>query len=356
MEEVKHSKCSGCRCWREDNDFLNDKGRKLKTCNVCRDKYKCDECDSKFGTNSNLQKHILTVHRKEQNYSCSECEYKTGQNGSLQKHIKTVHKKEQNYSCEECDKKFGTNGHLQSHIKTVHLKEQNYSCKECDSKFGTNGNLQIHIRTVHLQEQNYSCEECDSKFGENSNLQKHILTVHRKEQNYSCSECEYKTGQNGSLQKHIKTVHLKEKNYYCDECDSKFGTNSNLQSHIKICTGEMNCSSGEYAVMKVLDDMKIEYQYNSTYKVKSKGLLRWDFHIEYGDKHLFIEYNGKQHYEPVEYFGGEEQFKKQQEHDKIKDDFCKENDHPLLWISYKDYGRINELVADFIIENTNWND
>jgi hypothetical protein len=34
----------------------------------------------------------------------------------------------------------------------------------------------------------------------------------------------------------------------------------------------------------------------------------------------------------------------------------KENNHPLLWISYKDYGRINELVADFIIQNTNWND
>ena len=83
--------------------------------------------------------------------------------------------------------------------------------------------------------------------------------------------------------------------------------------------------------------------------------------IEYDDKHLFIEYNGQQHYKPV-CFGGipqekaEEQFKKQQEHDKIKDDFCKENNHPLLWISYKDYGRINELVADFIIESTNWND
>ena len=40
MEEVKHSKCGRCKCWREDNSFLNDKGRRLKTCSVCRKKAK----------------------------------------------------------------------------------------------------------------------------------------------------------------------------------------------------------------------------------------------------------------------------------------------------------------------------
>ncbi|MBR2490385.1 MAG: hypothetical protein IKB65_02760 [Ruminiclostridium sp.] len=38
-----------------------------------------------------------------------------------------------------------------------------------------------------------------------------------------------------------------------------------------------------------------------------------------------IEYQGKQHYEPVEYFGGEEHFKHQQENDEKKRSLCNEN-------------------------------
>ena len=111
---------------------------------------------------------------------------------------------------------------------------------------------------------------------------------------------------------------------------------------------------------KIDHEMKIKCNYNSSYKVKSeKSLLRWDFHIEYENKHLFIEYQGKQHYQAV-CFGGisqekaEKAFEKQKIHDKLKDDFCKENDYPILWIKYTEFGEINKLVADFIIKNTNW--
>ena len=36
MEEIKHEKCTTCKCWRIPNDFLNATGRKLKTCVQCR--------------------------------------------------------------------------------------------------------------------------------------------------------------------------------------------------------------------------------------------------------------------------------------------------------------------------------
>jgi hypothetical protein len=44
---------------------------------------------------------------------------------------------------------------------------------------------------------------------------------------------------------------------------------SDLQKHIARCTGEMKCSSGEYRVMQVLENMRIEYQYNTSHEVKS---------------------------------------------------------------------------------------
>ena len=65
------------------------------------------------------------------------------------------------------------------------------------------------------------------------------------------------------------------------------------------------------------------------------GQLSYDFSIpneKYG--HILIEYNGIQHYEAVDYFGGEEQFKKQKEHDKRKRDYAKKHGYKLITIKY----------------------
>jgi DNA-directed RNA polymerase subunit RPC12/RpoP len=310
---------------------------------------------------ASLQRHIRTVHSREQNYQCPDCDKKCGENSSLQRHIKTVHLKERNYQCPECDYKCGTNSSLQRHIKTVHLKEQNFQCLECDKKFGTNGTLQRHIKTVHLKEQNYQCPDCDYKCGTNSHLQRHIKTVHLKEQNYQCPDCDKKCGENSSLQKHIKTVHLKERNYQCPECDAKFGQNDNLQRHIKTCTGEFTGSSGEYAIIQLLDELCLEkdvdYLYDETYwDVRDKGLLKWDFILNHKDKPMVIEYDGVAHFLPTR-FGGisekkaQDNLKTAQRRDKIKDDHCANNSIPMLRIPYWDKDKIESLVMDFISQN-----
>ena len=55
MEEIKREKCGKCVCWREPAEFLNDKGRRMKTCSKCRalarkarDKYKCEHGRQKY--------------------------------------------------------------------------------------------------------------------------------------------------------------------------------------------------------------------------------------------------------------------------------------------------------------------
>lgn len=55
-----------------------------------------------------------------------------------------------------------------------------------------------------------------------------------------------------------------------------------------------------------------------------------------------IEYDGEQHYRPVEYFGGENKFKIQQIRDERKDIYCKENNILLIRIPYYDYDKIND--------------
>ncbi len=49
---------------------------------------------------------------------------------------------------------------------------------------------------------------------------------------------------------------------------------------------------------------------------------------------IAIEYQGIQHFEPVDYFGGEESFNKQQERDKLKAQRSKENGVALIYINY----------------------
>ena len=49
---------------------------------------------------------------------------------------------------------------------------------------------------------------------------------------------------------------------------------------------------------------------------------------------LLIEYQGIQHFKPIDTFGGEERFKYQQEKDNIKRAFAKENNIKLIEIPY----------------------
>jgi hypothetical protein len=75
--------------------------------------------------------------------------------------------------------------------------------------------------------------------------------------------------------------------------------------------------------------------------------LRFDF--MFINHNRVFEFDGRQHFMPVR-FGSmtqeqaEENFRKQQEYDKLKDDFCKENGYKMVRISYKDYPNILSIL------------
>ena len=69
--------------------------------------------------------------------------------------------------------------------------------------------------------------------------------------------------------------------------------------------------------------------------------LRFDFAIFKNNDLLFlIEFQGEQHFYPNEFFGGIEQFNKQQDYDKRKVDYCNDNHIPLIIIPYQDKDKI----------------
>ena len=65
---------------------------------------------------------------------------------------------------------------------------------------------------------------------------------------------------------------------------------------------------------------------------KHKRRLPFDFYLP--DYNTCIEFNGKQHYKPIEFFGGEDGFNKQLVRDAIKKTYCENQGIRLLIIKY----------------------
>jgi len=63
-------------------------------------------------------------------------------------------------------------------------------------------------------------------------------------------------------------------------------------------------------------------------------LLKFDFYLP--KYNYCIEYDGQQHFKPLEFFGGIVQFKKNQTRDKIKNDYCKKETIKLVRVKYND--------------------
>jgi len=99
-------------------------------------------------------------------------------------------------------------------------------------------------------------------------------------------------------------------------------------------------SKGEHKIHKYLQ--KYFYNYKRQFKIpecKNINPLPFDFAIfdNYDNLLCLIEYDGRFHYEAVEFFGGDEALEKTQARDKIKTDYCQLNNIPLLRIPYWDF-------------------
>lgn len=120
-------------------------------------------------------------------------------------------------------------------------------------------------------------------------------------------------------------------------------------SNILYNTGCPHCniSKGEITIEKWLISHNISFESQKKFSnCKDQKNLPFDFYIPF--KNMCIEYDGEQHFKPIEYFGGEKTFKTRQKHDKIKNDFCKENGISLLRIPYYKFDNIEEELNNFI--------
>lgn len=105
-------------------------------------------------------------------------------------------------------------------------------------------------------------------------------------------------------------------------------------------------SHGERKIASWLDKNNIKYISQKKFNdCVDKFALPFDFYLE--DYNVAIEYDGEQHYRPVNIFGGKKAFEKRIQHDRTKTKYCRDNGIRLLRIPYytKD---IDEKLNNFL--------
>ncbi|AJI08873.1 MULTISPECIES: PDDEXK family nuclease [Bacillus cereus group] len=107
-------------------------------------------------------------------------------------------------------------------------------------------------------------------------------------------------------------------------------------------------SKGERLINQILADKGIKFQRQYKFdKCRHINPLPFDFAI-FKDEQVaaLIEFQGRQHYQPIDYFGGESAFAETQIRDEIKKDFCKKMDIPLFIIPHWEYESLEQLLQE----------
>lgn len=133
---------------------------------------------------------------------------------------------------------------------------------------------------------------------------------------------------------------------------SQVSSNAILQKATKSCGCLL--SSGEKKIQFILQKEQITFEvqkmFDGCVNPKTEAKLRFDFYLP--DYNCCIEYDGEQHFRPVEYFGGQKAFEAAQYRDILKNKFCENNDIKLIRIPYTDFDKIDEqYILDRIGEN-----
>lgn len=246
-------------------------------------RYKCDQCQHKFGHKLTLEAHIRKIHEGQKKaFKCQMCDKAYSFIGGLSTHIRDVHERKQDsYDCSVpgCDKKYSNFITLQRHIRFKHLNmeiKHQYVCEQCGATFKQSSNLRYHMKTRHPTEEDLKrkelmpkdrleCEECKKSFHSQYTLKYHKLRVHADEKKFECKICGRRVAKQFMLdshmlvhsdqklackfcgrefvrkyqvEAHIRAVHQKLKPFQCPHCSESFASRKTLRHHIYIHTGE----------------------------------------------------------------------------------------------------------------------
>ena len=131
----------------------------------------------------------------------------------------------------------------------------------------------------------------------------------------------------------------------CDCGNEHIVDGASLTTMHSLSCGCSTRSNGELLVSEILKELNISYKQEFKFDdCRNKRRLPFDFYLP--DYNICIEYQGKQHYEMVGWFGGENGFAQRQLTDNIKKQYCSDNNICLLAIPY--YMKKEEIKTEIL--------
>ena len=155
----------------------------------------------------------------------------------------------------------------------------------------------------------------------------------------------------GDKYNYSKTKYINNKTKVCIVCPKHGEFWQRPDSHLFGRKGCSICceSDGERRIRNFLSIRKIKFKREKIFHdCKNKLFLPFDFYLP--DYNLLIEYDGRQHFKSVEYFGGNDGLAKIKKNDKIKNEFAKHNMIEILRIPYYLKNDIEEILMEEIYE------
>ncbi len=221
-----------------------------------------------------------------------------------------------------------------------------------------NENIEIQSNYVKSSKKvKCKCKICHNVWDAKAN---HLL------QGHGCPNCAHQILADKLRKTHEQFVNeLFAKNPYIEITGEYITTNKKIDCKCKICNHQWratpahllkgegcpscNESIGERNINIFLSSNNLYYikyhKYDDLIGVGG-GLLSYDFYLPHYN--LLIEFQGKQHERPIEFFGGEEKFKIQQEHDRRKQNYAKEHNINLLEIWYYDINNVESILTEYL--------
>jgi len=255
-------------------------------------------------------------------YSCPDC--------AKENTRKKIRKRNEKKLKNKLEKKY--NGRIVVVGEYVHSQTKiTIKCLEHNLEFKSTPNNLLNKKSEAL------CPKC---------LTKRIRKTHGKTTKEFKKEIQNTTGDEYEVLGEYQTsmIKIKMKHTFCGH-KYKVRPASFLRGARCPKCARSNYSKGEKTIEKILNKKNIEYNWQHSFrKCKNEKKLPFDFKIK--NKPIVIEYNGRQHYEAIEYYGGKKQLKTQQKRDKIKKDYCKENGIKLIEIPYWEKDNIEEILKE----------
>jgi len=320
----------------EHGEFLQTPSNHLK--------YNCPKCSNLKKSIESHIKDFKKIHGDKYDYSkvqyintMTKVEIICPKHGSF---FQTPMSHKSGNGCPKCSKE-KQSGKLSNFLKTLskeHFDKYDYSkvnytnrfkkieviCKKCNKSFWC-------IPNNHLKNnsENTFCPNC--YINKNTYTKDKIISDFKKihGDKYDYSKVQY-----------INTMTKVE--IICPEHGSFFQRPNDHRNAVGCpkCAQENSESKGERKVREFLEENNIKY----SQEVNLFNNYRFDFYLE--DLNTVIEYDGKQHFEPVDYFGGLEGFLKTQERDKIKTEYCLENNIRIIRIAY--FEEVEEVLEGIL--------